>query len=143
MPLWLENGKKSGFNFSSGIPFVDVRNLNRNQNLADKIVENHFRNNLPSPLLMMITGQGSSSKSFVINNLRQVLHICCIVSSYFGITTLNIDGITLHLLLKLPKRGKTCCELKGKTLADLQLKFRGVKSLIIDEYLVIGQNMFG
>lgn len=67
---WLENGKKSDFNLSSDIPFVDVRNLNRNQNLAYKIVESYFRNDESSPILMIITGEWSSSKSFVITTLK-------------------------------------------------------------------------
>ena len=61
MPFW-----------SSDIPFVDVRNLNRKQNLAYKIVENYFRKNVSSPFLMMIAGLGGSGKSFVINSLRQL-----------------------------------------------------------------------
>ena len=50
MPIWLENGKKSDFNPSSDISFVDLRNLNRQQNLAYKIEESHFRNNVSNPL---------------------------------------------------------------------------------------------
>ena len=42
MPFWLKNGNKSDFNASSDIPF----------NLAYKIAENHFRNNVSSPLLI-------------------------------------------------------------------------------------------
>ena len=80
MPFWLENGKKSDFNPSSDIPFVDVTNLNRKQNLAYKIAENHFRNDVSSPHLMMITEQGGSGKSFDVNALRQVMYRYCIVS---------------------------------------------------------------
>ena len=59
----------------------------------------------------MITGEGGSSKIFVINPLGQLLDLFCIVSSYFGIATFSINGITLHT--------PYCCELKGQTLADL------------------------
>ena len=45
--------------------------------------------------------------------------------------------------MKLAIRGKKCCELKSQTLTDLQLKFLGVKYLIIDKFSVMGQNMFG
>ena len=54
----MENGKKSDFNPSCDIPFVDVRNLNRQQNVAYKIVENHSRKNVSKLILMMITRQG-------------------------------------------------------------------------------------
>ena len=70
---------------------------------------------------------------------RQLLHSYCIVSSYLGIARFNINGITLHSLLKLPRRGKNCCELKHQTLADLQLKFHEVKYCV----KVIGRNIFG
>ena len=94
--IWLENGKKSDFNPSFHIPFVDIRNLNRKQNVAYKIsLVNHFRSNVSSPLLMISTGQGGSCKSFVVNALRRLLHSYCIASSYFDIATLNINGITL------------------------------------------------
>lgn len=45
--------------------------------------------------------------------------------------------------MKLTIRGKKCCELKSQTLTDLQLKFLGVKYLIIDKFSVMGQDMFG
>ena len=73
MLFQLENGIKSEVHPSSDTSFVDIRNLNRKQNLASKLLENHFRNNVPSPLLMLITGQGDSGKSFVINTFRQLL----------------------------------------------------------------------
>lgn len=79
----------------------------------------------------------------MINALRSLLNDCCIVSSYFGIAAYNINGITLHSLLKLPIRGMNKCDLKGPTLNKLQLRFSGIKYLIIDEFSVIGQNMLG
>ena len=50
-----QNGQKPQFNPSSDITFLDVRNLNRKQNLAHKILENHFRNDVSYPSLMMIS----------------------------------------------------------------------------------------
>ena len=85
----------------------------------------------------------SSGKSLVINAIRQILHSYCIVSSYFGIDTFNINRITLQSLLKLSVRDKNSCQLKRQTLADSQFNFCGVKYLIIDEFSVIGQNIFG
>ena len=94
MPFRLENSKKSDFNLSSDISFANVRNLNRKQNLTYKTVENHFRNNVSSPLLMIITGQGGPGKSFVINVLRKIMYSYCIVSSYFSIAIFNVNRIT-------------------------------------------------
>lgn len=86
--------QKSDFNTSSGILLADVRKLNRRQNLAYKIAENHFRKNILTPLAIMITGQRGSGKSFIINALRQLMHSYCKISSYFGTATFNINGIT-------------------------------------------------
>jgi len=61
----------------------------------------------------------------------------------FGIAAFNIKGSTLHSLLQLPIRGKKNGPLKSSALAKLQADLKGVKYLIIDEFSVIGQNMFG
>ena len=143
LPFWLENVKKTEFHSYSARAIVNIADLNRKQLLAYKIVENHFLNNSSEPLKLMITGQGGSGKSFVINAVRQLLGNCCIVSSYFGIASFNIGGITLHSLLKLPIRGQNCCELKGQALSNLQTRLQGVRYLLIDEFSVMGQNMFG
>lgn len=37
-----------------------------------------------------------------------------IVASYFGLASFNINGVTLHSLLKFPVRGKICCETVGR-----------------------------
>lgn len=101
MPFWLENGKKSYFNPPSDIPFADVRNLNRKQNVAYKVAENHFRNNVSNPPVVMITGQGGSGKSFVISTFRKRLHNYFIFPLYVGIATFNIIGVTLHSLFRV------------------------------------------
>ena len=89
MSFWLEKDKKSDFNPSSDMSFVDVRNLNRNQNLAYKVVENHFRNSFSNPIFVMITGQGGSGKSFALGSF-------CIVIVYF-LHTLALLNLTLEL----------------------------------------------
>ena len=68
---------------------------------------------------------------------------CCIVASYFGIAAYNISGVTLHSLLHLPIRGRNSCELKGRVLSKLQLRLANVRYIVIDEFSVIGQKMFG
>ena len=54
-------------------------------------------------LLMIITGQGGSGKSFVIQALSNLLINKCRVCAYFGIAAFNIRGYTLHSLLQLPR----------------------------------------
>lgn len=91
----------------------------------------------------MITGLGGSSKSFVIQALSQLLHTKCRVCAFFGIAAFYIKGKTLHSLLQLPIKGKKNGPLKSSALAKLQHDLEDVNYLIIDEFSVIGQNMFG
>lgn len=99
--------------------------------------------NSPEPLKLIITGQGGSGKGFLINALKGLLQEFCVVSSYFGIASHNIEGVTLHSLLQLPIRGLHQRELTGIALAKLQHRLSGKRYLIIDEFSVIGQKMLG
>ena len=92
---------------------------------------------------MILTGLGGSGKSFVIQAVTNLLNEQCKVCAYFGIAAFNIKGTTLHSLLQLPRRGKKNGPLKSSALARLQGDLKGVKYLIIDEFSVIGQKMFG
>ena len=94
-------------------------------------------------LLIIITGQTGSGKSYVIDALRHLLHASCIVCSYFGIAAFNVKGHKLHSIFQLPIRGKRDSDLKGDSLQRLQLSLHGVKYIIIDEFSVIGQKLFG
>ena len=62
---------------------------------------------------------------------------------YFGIAAFNVKGHTLHSIFQLPIRGKRNSDLKGDSLQRLQLSLHGVKYIIIDEFSVIGQKLFG
>ena len=66
-----------------------------------------------------------------------------VVASYFGIASHNINVVTLHSLLKLPIRGKDCCELKGSLLAHMQARIANICYIIIDEFSVIRLRMLG
>ena len=122
---------------------VDISLFNEKQFLAYDIVGRHYTDQTDEALLMMITGQGGSGKSYVINALKSLLGSTCIVTSYFGIAAFNVDGVTLHSLLRLPIRGKYNCDLKGQALAKLQETMKEIKYIIIDEFSVIGQQMMG
>ena len=63
--------------------------------------------------------------------------------SFFGIAAFNIKGTMLHSLLQLPIQGKRNGPLKSSSFAKLQHDLKEAKYLIIDEFSVIGQKMFG
>ena len=93
---------------------------------------------------MMIIGLAGSGKSYVIDAIRGLLKNSCNVSAYFGIAAFNGNGTTLHSLLQLPIRAKRNGPLTSTALSKLQDDLNGIKCLIIiDEYSVIGQKMFG
>ena len=80
---------------------------------------------------------------YVINCIRTLLGDRCEVSAYFGIAAFNVNGKTLHSLLRLPIKNKNMVDLKGSSLLRLQDSMQGVSYLIIDEFSVIGQRLFG
>ena len=92
---------------------------------------------------MVLTGLGGSGKSFVIQAVTDFLNEQCKVCAYFGIAVFYVKGTTLLSLLQLPIRGKKYGPLKSSALTRLQGDLKGVKYLIIDEFSVIGQKMFG
>ena len=55
------------------------------QRLAYNIVSDHYQEKQSSQLKLIISSQGGSGKSYVINVLKGLLEKQCIVTSYFGI----------------------------------------------------------
>ena len=53
--------------------------------------------------------------------VSSLLKQCCIVIAFFGIASFNVNGKTLHSLLRLPIRGKN----KGYALIKLQEDLNG------------------
>ena len=84
-------------------------------------------------LSLIITGQEGSGKTYVIRALQNLLSDTCTVALYVAIAVFNIAGVTLHSLLRLQINGKDGCDLKGKTLAQLQEKLKRINYIIIDE----------
>lgn len=145
MPFWIESNKEATSN-AHVIPTskeIDLSLLNKEQKRAYDIVLRSYSVKENNQLLMIITGQAGSGKSFLIDCLRQLLGSACIVCAFFGIAAFNVEGQTLHSLFHLPIRGRSKHDLKGPRLAKLQANLKSIKYLIIDEFSVIGQRMFG
>ena len=93
MPFWLERVKSNTTlpPPSSNVAFSKA-SLNKEQLLAYELIVTHFLQNITKPIKMLITGQGGSGKSYVINGLRELLGNAGIICSYFGIAAHNIRG---------------------------------------------------
>ena len=59
-----------------------------------------------------------------------------------GVAAFNVQGYTLHSLLRLPTKGEFK-ELEGNHLHELQQSFHGIRYLIIDEISMVGRKVFG
>ena len=60
-----------------------------------------------------------------------------------GKAVYNINGITIHSLLKLPVAASSHKDLSGQSLVILQEKLAQVKYILIDEYSMLGQSTIG
>lgn len=94
-------------------------------------------------MLYLVKGITGSGKSYVIDALRNLLQTNFQVLAYTGKAACNVNGITLHSLLKLPIGTKRLNDLKGTALQQLQSNLENVKYLIIDEYSFVAQGLFG
>ena len=77
-----------------------------------------------------------------LNNINTQSHLTDSEESVFrtaptGVAAFNINGSTLHSLLKLPVKGKLN-PLKDNNLLSLQLKFKNNHFLIVDEKSMLG-----
>ena len=110
MPFWIENQKRNTSKEERiHQKVIDTDLLNKRQKFIYDIVANNLNDS--KQLLIIITGQAGSGKSFLIDSLRQLLGESCNVCSYFGTAAFNIQGQTLHNVLKLPVGGKMCNQL--------------------------------
>ena len=108
---------------------IETQKINYNGRLAFNIIKDHFLGT-NNQLFMIITGLGGSGKSSVIQAVTNPLNEKCKIYAYFGSAAFNVKGNTLHLLLKLPIRGKKNGLLQSSALARLQTDLKGVKYLI-------------
>ena len=145
MPFWIERAKANCLDLEDapGTCQVDQTTLNQAQRFAYDVVSTHFNGSVLQPLFMMVTGQAGSGKSYLISAIKNRLGDCCAITSCFGIAAFNVKGQTLHSKFQLPIRGKKNHDLKVQALVHLQEMLSSIKYVIIDEFSVMGQTMFG
>ena len=139
MPTWIKNMKES---INQALPEnyqnVNLATLSEMQALAYNIVQSHY-NDLPpnkEPLALIIIGQGGTEKSYLIKAIHTLLRAKCAVTATTGKAAFNINGVTVHSLLKLPVGSRGNKDLAGQSLIRLQESLSGI-------YSMLGQTMFG
>ena len=124
---------------------VNLATLSEMQALAYNIVQSHYNDLSPNkePLALIIIGEGGTGKSYLINAIHTLLRAKCAVTATTGKAAFNINGVTVHLLLKLPVGSRGNKDLTGQSLIRLQESLSGIDYIIIDKYSMLGQTMFG
>ena len=115
------------------------------QKSAYEVVKSHSLQSVDEnyeSLKMIINGEAGTGKSVLINAVRNLLEDKCYVTATTGKAAHNINGVTIHSLLKLPISKQQSKRLTGQSLLLLQEKFRTVNYIIIDEYSMLGQKTF-
>lgn len=144
MPTWINREKnQNNTQWHISVRTIDTKSFTKEQKLTYEIVKDHSNSSDDEPLFLLLKGLAGCGKSYVIDALRNLLLNKCKVLAYTGKASCNVHGITLHSLLKLPIGAKRLCDLKGIPLQQLQTSLEGVRYLIIDEYSLVGQSLFG
>ena len=113
---------------------------------------------IPSPFKIFLSGGAGVGKSFLVKLITETLkrtlkeptqnfadQPSVIVTASTGKAAANIEGTTVHTAFKLPLYGKcssTIKKLSDKQISDLQIKFKFLKVLLIDEVSMVGQKTF-
>ena len=126
---------------------IGINTFSEMQKLAHDIVHSHLNNSCTDKnqdsLALIINGVAGTGKSYLINAIRVLLGEKCAVTATTGKAAFNINGVTIHSLLKLPVGSKGNKDLTGQNLMRLQESLRKIDYIIIDEYSMLGQMTFG
>ncbi|KJZ67912.1 hypothetical protein HIM_12699 [Hirsutella minnesotensis 3608] len=118
--------------------------LNPQQRLVYDTCMGHFQSQNSTQILLHVDGGGGTGKSFLIKVLSSHLQaaalpnpspICRVAPT--GVASNQIQGSTIHSLLRLPVGG-TFTDLPPADAAALQSRLRHVKYLVIDEKSMLG-----
>ena len=135
---------------TSSMSSDDITQLNIEQkSVFDYVMKNAH---LKTQIHLFCTGPGGTGKSFLIRLITK--HLCqnfamqhgtrpVLLAGPTGICSRNIQGITLHSLLKLPidSGRRSYRSLGNQALNELRQKFSAVSHLIIDEISMVSSQM--
>lgn len=145
MPSWIKTKKETlNATFDFQCRNIDVDSFSEMQRLPYNMVKAHSQQTCPKdPLLLIILGVAGTGKSYLINGIRNLLQNFCAVTARTGKAAYNINGCTIYSLLKLPIGPRGYSDLTGQVLVRLQIKLKDIRYIIIDEYSMLGQTLFG
>ena len=147
MPTWIKTKKDDPVTINVQYQVVDINNFSEMQQLAYDVVKTHFEDASSSsekePLCLIIIGVAGTGKSYLINAIRNLLQGKCAVTATTGKAAYNIQGVTVHSLLKLPIGSRGRKDLTGQSLCRLQENLNEIEYIVIDEYSMLGQVAFG
>ena len=133
IPAWIKNKKDNHIN-NEHYEAVDINSFSEMQGLAYNIVDTHLSNVScdKEPLCLIVIGVAGTGKSYLINALCNLLQNKYAVTATTGKAAFNVQGITIHSLLKLPVGSQGKKDLTGQSLCRLQESSNGVEYIIID-----------
>ena len=122
---------------------ADPERLQGKQLVAYNIVCDHFKmQDHATPLRLIISGTAGTGKSYLIRCLKLLLAGQLYITAPTGVAAFNVDGYTLHSLLRHPVKGDFK-QLEGNRLQTIQQFMISIRYLIIDEMSMVGRKMFG
>jgi ATP-dependent DNA helicase PIF1 len=125
----------------------EARNtLNSEQRLVYDTVIGHFQQRDAPPIRLQVDGGGGTGKSYMVKVLSSHLQQASLSgkspilrAAPTGVASNQINGQTLHSLLRLPIEGQyRPLTDTPSVLSNLQRVFNGVKYLVIDEKSMLG-----
>ena len=141
MPTWIKKNKAE-YTIDDQYDVADINSFSEMQKLAHDASMMHH---LKESHYCLINGVAGTGNSYLINAIRNLLQSNCAVTATTGKAAYNIRGVTVHSLLKLKlpvgQRGNKY--LTGQSLCRLQESVNNIGYIIIDEYSMLGQVMFG
>ena len=139
IPSWIKLNKDT-FSIAQPQQNIDINTFNDMQAHAYNMVKGHSQHPCPKDqlLLIIVVGVAGTGKSYLINVIRNLLGTSCALTATTGKAAFNINGCTIHSLLKLPIGSKGNKALTTEGLVRLQNNLKGITYIIIDEYSMLG-----
>ena len=142
MPQWITQQKSHVLVMRESTQVLSTQSFTAMQQKAYDIVSNHYQSSVRGnsvALRMIINGEAGTGKSFLITALKNLLQDKCCITATTGKAAHNVNGITIHSLLKLPVSKQQAKALSGQSLIQLQDDLRVTEYIVIDEYSMLGQ----